>query len=123
MEKTFFFDTYALFEIVKGNLNYRDYTTDIGIVTTRLNLMELYYGLFVNFGKNVADEYYRRYREFCVEISDDLIKSAMRFRAENKKKDLSYVDCVGYAFAAEAKIKFLTGDKEFEKLPNVEYVK
>ena len=123
MEKTFFFDTYAMFEIAKGNKNYLDYVSNIGIVTTKLNLMELYYGLSVNFGKIIADKYYGKYREFCVDFSDNTIKSAMHFRAENKKKGLSYVDCIGYILAAESKIKFLTGDKEFEKMPNVEYVK
>ena len=123
MEKAFFFDTYAMFEIAKGNKNYLDYACNIGIATTKLNLMELYYGMFVNFGKIIADQYYGKYREFCVEVSDDTIKSAMRFRAENRKKGLSYADCVGYILAAESKIKFLTGDKEFEQMPNVEYVK
>src|SRR3989338_11077382 len=118
MEKAFFFDTYALFEIAKGNENYLEYSSDTGIVTTKLNLMELYYGLLVNFGKSVADQYYERYKEFCIEASDDVIKSAMQFRVQNKKKNLSYVDCIGYSLAAEAKIKFLTGDKEFENMPN-----
>ena len=122
-ERTFFYDTYALFEIFKGNKNYLNYISDIGIVTTKLNLMELYYGLFLEFGINVAEFYYNKYREFCADASDNIIKTAMQFKAQHKKRNLSYVDCVGYAFANEMKIKFLTGDKEFKDMPNVEFVK
>jgi len=122
-ERTFFYDTYALFEIFKGNKNYLNYISDIGIVTTKLNLMELYYGLFVEFGINVAEFYYNKYKEFCADASDNTIKAAMQFKAQHKKRNLSYVDCVGYAFANEMKIKFLTGDKEFKDMPNVEFVK
>ncbi len=32
-------------------------------------------------------------------------------------------DCIGYIFAKQLGIKFLTGDKEFENLDNVEFVK
>ena len=123
MEKSFFFDTYAMFEVAKGNENYSSYSINIGIVTTKLDLMELYYTLLVNFGSSVAEHHYEKFKGFCFDIGYDTIKSAMKFRAENRKKDLSYADCIGYTFASEAKIKFLTGDKEFEKMPNVEFVK
>ena len=122
-ERTFFYDTYALFEIFKGNKNYLDYISEIGIVTTKLNLMELYYGLLTEFGIDVAEFYYSKYREFCADASDTVIKTAMQFRAQHKKRNLSYIDCVGYIFADEMKIKFLTGDKEFKDMPNVEFVK
>ena len=42
---------------------------------------------------------------------------------ENKKKDLSYIDALGYNMALKNKIPFLTGDKEFKDLPNVIFVK
>ena len=32
-------------------------------------------------------------------------------------------DCIGYILAKNIGIKFLTGDKEFENLDNVEFVK
>ena len=32
-------------------------------------------------------------------------------------------DCIGYILAKRLSIKFLTGDKEFEKLDDVEFVK
>ena len=42
--KTYFFDTYAFFEIITGNKSYMKFINGINFVTTKLNLMELYYG-------------------------------------------------------------------------------
>ena len=121
--RTFFYDTYAIFEIAKGNPNYDDYTDNVGIAITKLNLMELYYKLLISFGIEMAELYYEKYKQFAVDISDTLIKNAMLLRAKHKSKDLSYVDCIGYAFAIEHKIKFLTGDRQFKDMDNVEFVK
>ena len=123
MEKVFFYDTYAIFEIAKGNKNYADYIEDVGIVTTKFNLMELYYRLLVIFGIDVAEFYYNRYRQFVIDVEDSIINKAMIFRVQNKNKDLSYVDCIGYIFAIEKKIKFLTGDIQFKEMGNVEFVR
>ena len=46
-----------------------------------------------------------------------------RFKIKNIKRSLSYADCIGYIIALRYGIKFLTGDKEFETLENVEFVK
>ncbi|MBI2141345.1 hypothetical protein HYU16_02880 [Candidatus Woesearchaeota archaeon] len=122
-EKAFFYDTYALFEIAKGNKNYSPYITDRGIAITRLNLMELYYRLLVTSGIDAAERYYDRYKEFCIYVDDATIKRAMLFKAQNKGRDLSYVDCVGYIFAVEKGIRFLTGDMQFKDMEGVEFVK
>lgn len=121
--KTYFFDTYALFEIISGNQNYRKYSYNIAIITTRLNLMELYYGLLVKHGNETADRYYDELVKFSIDVTDEIIKQAMVFRHINKGKNLSYVDCVGYIIARSRNINFLTGDKEFEGMDNVEFVK
>ena len=122
-EINFFYDTYALIEIAKGNENYNKYVKNRGIATTKLNLMELFYRLYILHGMEIAEFYYQKYLPFVVEISDSLIKKAAIFRAENKKKDLSYVDCIGYVLALEHKIKFLTGDIQFKDTDSVEFVK
>ena len=121
--KTYFFDTYAFHEIVANNKNYKPFTDNVGIVTTKLNLMELYYGSLLEHNKRVADKVYDSLVKFCVSISDDVIKEAMLFKVLNKNKNLSYVDCVGYFVARKMNIKFLTGDKEFKGLDGVEFVK
>ncbi len=121
--KTYFFDTYALFEIISGNPDYREYSYNIAIITTKLNLMELYYGLLVKHGNEIADRYYDELVKFCIDVTDEIIKQAMVFRHINKGRNLSYVDCIGYILAKSRNINFLTGDNEFEGMDNVEYVK
>ena len=120
---TYFFDTYAFHEVIAGNPNYKDYSKGIIIITTKLNLMELYYGLLLKFDKKIAEKYFDAFAEYAVDIDDATMKEAMVFRYLYKDRRLSYVDCVGYIIAKQRNIKFLTGDKEFENLPNVEFVK
>jgi len=76
MELAYFFDTYAFIEIVKENKNYLSYVSDVKVITTRLNLMELHYILLRNLSKNEADFYYSLLLPFAVDISDDVIKKA-----------------------------------------------
>jgi predicted nucleic acid-binding protein len=119
----YFFDTYAIIEYLKGNKQYRKYfKKDLGI-TTKLNLMELYYSYIDN--EDFADEVYNSYLSIAVEITDDQIKKAMRLRKDLKDKrlDISYVDAIGYHLSFEMGIRFLTGDREFSSLPNVEFIK
>ena len=121
--KTFFFDTYVFFEMIHGNLNYERYKKDVAIITTKFNLMELHYGLLLLFGKETADYYFDSYSKFAVDIPDDIIKLANEFKKVMKTRNVSYVDCLGYALAKSRNITFLTGDKEFKDLDNVEFVK
>jgi predicted nucleic acid-binding protein len=121
--KTLYFDTYALFEIIEGNSNYKDYINNIAIIITKLNLMELYYGLLLKYNEKTANHFYNKFLPYCTIIEDETIKKAMIFRALNKKKDLSYVDCIGYIISKQRNVKFLTGDKEFKDMENVEFVK
>ena len=121
--KTFFFDSYAFYEIIAGNPNYEQYKKNIGIITTKLNLMELHYGLLRTEGKKEADKIYDEYTEFVLEIDDETIKKANEFRLANKEKKLSYVDCIGYTLAKRHNVKFLTGDQQFEGIEGVEFVK
>ncbi len=121
--RTYFFDTYAFFEIIKGSVNYQEYSKEISLITTKLNLMELYYWLLRRKGKEEADKYYQKFLPYCVNISDDTIKEACEFRLKNKPKNLSYIDCIGYIISIKKRIKFLTGDIGFEHISNVEYIK
>lgn len=123
----YFLDTYALQEIEEGSENYRVFSTEIGIVTTKLNLMELFHNYYKLKGQAVAEMAFRHFKGFCIEISDEALKEAAIMRADLKARakdsNLSYVDCIGYALAKKLRIKFLTGDREFERLDNVEFVK
>ncbi len=120
--RIFFADTYALIELLGGNPNYKHYLKHI-LITTKFNLVELYYHFLHDYGKETADKYLDLYSKFVIPITYSSIKKGMEFKLKNKKKKLSYVDCIGYALALELGIKFLTGDKKFENKDNVEYVK
>lgn len=121
--RVYFFDTYALHEIITKNQSYDPYIKGIAVVTTRLNLMELHYTLLIKYGKNIADRYFDFFADFSVDFDDNIVKKASEFKFSLRKRKLSYIDCLGYIVAKSKGIKFLTGDKEFEDLENVEYVK
>jgi len=118
----YFFDTYAFFESLEGNVNYRPYKST-GIVTSRMNLMELHYGLLLQHGKEFADRVYEDFVDYTVEIDDETIKEATVFKLLHKGCGLSYIDCLGYVMAKRLNFKFLTGDRQFEDMENVEFVK
>ena len=122
MVDSYFFDTYAFYELIEGNDNYKPYLKVV-IFTTQMNLMELHYGLMVKYGKDEADRIYDELRKYAVDVSDDIIKAANVFRKTYSKRKLSYVDCVGYMIARSLDVPFLTGDKEFRDLTNVKFVK
>jgi predicted nucleic acid-binding protein len=119
----YFFDSYAIIEILKENPSYEKYKDEKVIIAFN-NLAEIYYHC-INDSKliNESDKIFDIFNKTVVEIDDEALKEAMKFRKENKKKDVSYADCIGYIYAKRHELKFLTGDKEFEKMPNVEFVK
>lgn len=118
----YFFDTYAIIEIIRKNKNYEKYF-EAEIITSVLNLGELYYSLLREKGEKEANGWYDKLKQFALTVNSEVIRRAMKFRFDNKDRNLSFNDCVGYKIAEEKKLIFLTGDKEFEDLPNVEFVK
>ena len=118
----FLFDTYAIIEVIKGNSNYKDYTT-AKIIINKFILTELRYLLISNYGVEIASKYIDDYMKFVKDFDVEIIKKAMSFRHKNKDKRLSMTDCISYFQARELEIKFLTGDKQFESLEGVEFVK
>lgn len=118
-----FFDSYALCEISYGNPRYTDFAQSAAIIVTQLNLMEFYYHLILNYGKEEAERLVKRYEEYSVPFSTETIMEAMDFRKVHKKKKLSYTDCIGYTVALKSGALFLTGDRQFHDLPHVLFVK
>ncbi len=121
--KTFFFDTYALFAIVLGQESYKEYTTKIEVVTTIMNIYELYYILIQQNKYREAEIFFEKFLPNCIDVEPPLIKEASKFRLQNSKLKLSYVDALGYVIARELGISFLTGDNGFKDLPNVKFIK
>ncbi|MFP4118169.1 MAG: PIN domain-containing protein [Candidatus Woesearchaeota archaeon] len=117
----FLFDTYAIIEIIRGNENYIPYL-DRRILINNFIYAELCYILDKE-GHPDTDMILEKYKRFIVELDPEIIRKAMGFRYKNRKKKLSITDCVSYFQAKEYNISFLTGDKEFEHMENVEFVK
>ena len=118
----YFFDTYAIIEIINLNPGYGKFNK-LAVTTSILNLGELYNIFLRDKGIKAADEMFEACNFEFLEISPEIIIRAIRFRNENKKKNLSLTDCVGYALSLKHNLKFLTGDKQFEKMSNVEFIK
>ncbi len=117
----YFFDTYAIIEILKGNPNYQHYT-EVDYAITQLNLIELHYYMLRMFGEKDAELALVQALKNVANFDESVIIAANKFRFRNKSKELSTADCIGYAYALKNGLIFLTGDREFEGLPGVEFV-
>ena len=121
MTTSYFFDSYAIMEILKGNPHFDKYL-NAHIVLTKLNLFEVYSNVLRNIDEENADKIYVKYAQFAVEFDEEIIKKAAKLWVKYKKRNLSMTDCIGYVLAQTIGIKFLTGDKEFQHMTNVEFV-
>ncbi|MBU2616808.1 MAG: PIN domain-containing protein [Nanoarchaeota archaeon] len=123
MSKKFFFDTYALIEIYKGNPKFEDYKEGIQMIITELNILEYIYFLIREKREDEIDRIYEKLENFCVNYQKDILKKAAKMKFLCKKDKLSFVDCIGYELAKKHNCKFLTGDEKFRNKQNVEFVK
>ncbi|MBI5158982.1 PIN domain-containing protein [Candidatus Micrarchaeota archaeon] len=121
----YFLDTYAMLEYVKGNRKCVEMIESNVARTSDFQLIELYYITLREQGEELAEKYFEAFALNKVQIPEKTLKNAMKTKAEfhAKGKKISYVDAIGYQYAKENNLKFLTGDKEFEKEENVEFVK
>ena len=122
MTNAFVFDTYAIVEILNGSKNYDMYLDD-EIIINDFIFAELCYNLIKEKGLEKSNLVLGKYSRFILKVDSSIIKNAMAFRHANRKKDVSMTDCISYFQAKSLKIKFLTGDRQFENLENVEFVK
>ncbi|MBI2142847.1 PIN domain-containing protein [Candidatus Woesearchaeota archaeon] len=118
----YFFDTYALIEIVKGNPAYGGFAA-AKAYTTLLNLYELYVQILKDYGEELAKKEFEFFKRILIEIEDKHIFSAASFKIKDKKTHFSYTDALGYSIAGAKSLKFVTGDNEFRNLPNVQFVR
>ena len=116
----YFYDTYALIEIIKGNSSYEKFQNFKAICTLN-NLFELHQSLLRQFNKKTADYWMDKFDALEV-ITEDIIK-ASDFRYKYNEEKLSMTDCIGYIVAKRNKLKFLTGDEKCRNKENVEFVK
>lgn len=118
----YFFDTYAIIEILENNPNFEKFSMSL-ITTFHMNLVETYMHFFRKYNEETAKSIFYSIKNSEISVEDEVVFEAIKIKREHNKKKLSYVDCLGYAYAKLKGIKFLTGDKEFEGMKNVEFVK
>jgi predicted nucleic acid-binding protein len=117
----YFFDSYAIIELFKNSPSYEKFKDEI-IITSALNLAEVYYIIALCLGENIADKVGNIKMNF-IEINPSIALEASKFRFRNKSLKFSYADCIGYLMAKKANLKFLTGDEQFKGFEDVEFVK
>ena len=122
MTSKYVFDTYAIMEILRGNPHYEKYNHDEDVIINNFIYAEMCYNLYRE-KQALAKEYITKYSKFIHSVKPEWIDEAMQFRLKWKDRGVSITDCVSYIMAKHLGIKFLTGDKEFEKMENVEFVK
>jgi len=118
-----YYDTYALYAIAIGDSDYRPFAKDHQIVTSLMNLYELYHSLLRDGREALAEAYFERLAPCCVDITTEAIRKASRLRIKESKRKLSYIDCLGYVLAQDNAVMFLTGDQGFQELTDVVFVK
>ena len=122
----YFAETYALVEILKGNPNYGKYSS-AELYTTEFNLLELPYALVRDFGVEKAEGILEIVKSSVTvvvpEVHHYVLASEIRIQERKNEKKLSLIDCLGYVIAKSLGVRFLTGDREFEGMANVEFVK
>ncbi len=122
---SFFADSYAIIEILKGNENYRPYQAAT-LVATEFNICEVAFAVCRDY-PDKTHTIMERVRKMLVlkQTTDEGYCSgaAMRRVTTSAGRKLSTIDCVGYSVARRFQIPFLTGDREFEDIDDVEYVR
>lgn len=120
-DDTFLYDTYALIELLNKNFKYEKYA-DCNIVINDFIFAEFCYKVFLEKIPN-GEELLNEIIDSIVYPSKEVIKEASIFRVKFKSRNMSMTDCISYIMSKKLGIKFLTGDKEFENLENVEFVR
>jgi uncharacterized protein len=121
---TFFADSYALIEMLKGNEKYLVFQNE-RLITTEFNICEVGFAVCREYPANAARvlKTVRKMVTLHATSDEDYCSGAARRKeASGKGKKLSTIDSVGYSVANRLNIPFLTGDREFADMDNVQFV-
>lgn len=114
-------DTYALVEINNGNPKFVSFLEEDAVITD-ITMAEFYADMYRKYDERTADYWHKKLSVFCKPVHREILIKAVKFRIENKKKNLSFFDCVGYVYSLENSLKFVTGDKEFKDKEGVIFI-
>jgi uncharacterized protein len=122
---SYFADSYALIEMLKGNKNYQVFQSE-RLITTEFNICEVGFAVCRDYPEN-ASHVLKAVRKMvtlnATRDEDYCSGAARRKEASGQGKKLSTIDCVGYSVANRLNILFLTGDREFADMDNVQFVR
>lgn len=119
---SYFYDSYAVIEYLNANPAFIPYFEEHTGMLSLLNILEIYYSVLNDVNQEKADTVLMTILPLQINPTEETIKKAMLFRQKHKKNNLSYADCLGYQLALEKGIKFLTGDRQFKDIANVEFL-
>jgi predicted nucleic acid-binding protein len=114
-------DTYALVELRNSNPKFEHILSQDFIIPD-VTMAEFYWVLLREENKSVAYAWYRKFRPFCIHTDLAVLITAMEFRSQNRKLNMSFFDCAGYKTAERHGAKFVTGDSAFKGMKNVEFI-
>ncbi len=115
-------DTYALVEIALNNQKFASYLSSEFVIND-ITFAEFYSILLREEGEKTANYWYKKLERYSLPVTKEMLIEAVRFRQIHKKTGISFFDAVGYIFSLKNRYLFVTGDKEFEHFPNVEFKK
>lgn len=114
-----------MIEYLRGNPKYLKYFSNSELITSIMNLIELYFLVLREHDEEIADNAYAVFRHYQREIDEGDVREGMKLRLKMMiaKINLSYADSIGYVISKRLGTKYLTGDKAFRTLTNVEFVR
>ncbi|MGC2290115.1 MAG: PIN domain-containing protein [Thermoplasmata archaeon] len=121
----FLADSYAFVEAFVGNERYARIFRHRAVVTTALNVLEVYATLLRRIERVDARSHALALIRYVSEVPPESAVVAAEFRhfMKDRHRDCSYIDAWGYAAASSLGARFLTGDPAFKGLENVEFVR
>ena len=114
-------DTYPLIEIHKQNPLFLSLLKE-ELVIPDITLAEFYLYLYKHYNQLTADYWHKKLTLLCKPVSREILIKAIIYRYHYKKENLSFFDCVGYMYAQEHNILFVTGDSAFQYRQGVEFI-
>ncbi|MEM3087269.1 MAG: PIN domain-containing protein [Halobacteria archaeon] len=126
----YYYDSWAILEFFGGNPRFEPYFAGVPGATSAWNLAEVYFKL-IQAGHPVEDARRKclRFQSHLLTFGPRTVFRAMEFRRDHPDPEragrylFSYADALGYALALERGLTFLTGDRDFQGLPKVEYLR
>ena len=91
-------------------------------VITDLTMAEFYSILYRQNEEIAALEWNHKLHAYCRAVSKEILIKSLKYRIDNKKENLSIFDCVGYIYALENNMKFVTGDSAFRNKEGVLFI-